>query len=57
MLCFVVINNVVFWLSGLLFCFLTSYVFGFGLGRTMADILGGFTRGILSVTFVKLPGD
>ena len=58
MLCFVVINNVVFfWLSGLLFSFLTFYVFGFGLGRTMADILGWFPHGILSVTFVKLPVD
>ena len=43
--------------SFFLFCFLTFYLFGFGLGRTMADILGGVTRGILSVTFVKLPVD
>ena len=44
-------------MSGLLFSFLTFYVFGFGLGRTTADILGWFPHGILSVTFVKLPVD
>ena len=58
MLCFVVINNVVFWLSGLFFVlFFNLLCVWIWIGKDNGGHSWGVTRGILSVTFVKLPVD